>query len=291
MRAFVPTAAYNAGIANINDFINPFVQRALSQKQKVNDPDEKYTFLNALTEFTNDPEMLRDQIAAVLIAGRDTTAANLSWIFYELARHPEVVKKLRAEISREVGFSLPPTYENLKNMKYLTVSSVPPSGPKSHRMLTISQNVINETLRLYPGVPFNVRTALKDTTLPRGGGYDGRQPVAVLKDTLVVYSPLGMHRRPDYFTNPLQFNPDRWDGKPPTAWSYLPFNGGPRICIGQPFALAESGYTVTRMLQRYERVEDFMDSRARDEKLMGWNLKSEIVLQPTEGIKIGLWRS
>jgi hypothetical protein len=61
------------------------------------------------------------------------------------------------------------------------------------------------------------------------------------------------------------------------------------VCDGQPFALAVAGYTVTRMLQRYERVEDLMDSKRQDRELEGWDLKSEIVLQPTEGIMVGLW--
>ena len=75
------------------------------------------------------------RLIAVLLAGRDTTACTLSWTIYELARFPEVVKKLRAEILATVGPDRAPTYDDLKGMKYL-------------------QNVMNETLRLYPVVPF-----------------------------------------------------------------------------------------------------------------------------------------
>lgn len=273
-KVLIPLGPYNAGIDVINKFVYSFVEQALdpSIKTAVTGPHDKYTFLHALAEFTNDRDMLRDQIIAVLIAGRDTTASAISWIFYELSRHPEVVVKLRTEIEKVVGYSQQPTYENLKNMKYLS-------------------NVLNEALRLYPGVPFNVRSANKDTTLPRGGGSDGQLPVAVLKDTLVVYSALALHRLPEHFPNPLEFDPDRWDGKPPTPWTYVPFNGGPRMCVGQPFALAEMGYVTVRMLQRYERVQDLMDSTRRDRELRDWNLKSEIVLQPREGTKVGLWRA
>lgn len=82
----------------------------------------KYTFLQALASTTKDPKVLRDQIVAILLAGRDTTAAALSWTMYELARHPAVFQKLRAEIIDTIGLENPPTYRNLKDMKYLQVS-------------------------------------------------------------------------------------------------------------------------------------------------------------------------
>lgn len=237
--------------------------------------DQEYTFLHELAQFTRDRTVIRDQLVAVLLAGRDTTAATLSWTLYELGRHPEVVRKLRNEIVRTVGVDRTPTYEDLKSMKYL-------------------QYVVSETLRLYPVVPFNVRLALKDTTLPRGGGPDGTQPIAVLKDTPIGYSTLVMQRRADLyppvsekFPDPAVYCPDRWFHWQPRPWQYIPFNGGPRICIGQQFALTEMTYVLTRIFQRFERVESFMDS------IDGGNptLKSEIVIQPGDGVKVALWEA
>lgn len=95
------------------------------------------------------------------------------------------------------------------------------------------QNVMNETLRKYPAVPFNVRLALKDTTLPRGGGPDGTAPVGILKDTPIGYSTLVMQRRADLTPDPDKFSPERWESWQPKHWQYIPFNGGPRICIGK----------------------------------------------------------
>lgn len=147
---------------------------------------------------------------------------------------------------------------------------------------------MNETLRLYPVVPFNVRLALKDTTLPHGGGPDGLSPVGVLKNTPIGYSTLVMQRRTDLYppgSQPLEFNPDRWLHWQPKPWQYIPFNGGPRICIGQQFALTEMGYTIVRLLQVFERVENFMGVVDQGSPC----LKAEIVLQPGQGVRVGFF--
>jgi len=147
---------------------------------------------------------------------------------------------------------------------------------------------MNETLRLYPVAPFNVRLALSDTTLPHGGGPDGMSPVGILKDTLIGYSTLVMQRRPKLYppgSQPLKYNPDRWLQWQPEPWQYIPFNGGPRICIGQQFALTKTGYTIVRLLQVFERVENFMGEVDQGSPC----LKAEIVLQPGQGVKVGLF--
>ncbi|CAK7219973.1 hypothetical protein SCUCBS95973_003998 [Sporothrix curviconia] len=281
--SFIPRGSYNRGLRVIDEFINPFIDRALllppdELEKNIHDSDEgdgRYTFLHALAQFTRDRKVLRDQLMAVLIAGRDTTAATLSWAIYELSRKPECVKRLRAEIAQYVGLEghaeyRNPTYADLKAMKYL-------------------QHVLNETLRMYPAVPFNVRLALHDTTLPRGGGPDGSEPVAVLKDTPIGYSTLLLHRRADLYPSnlphPDEFSPERWDHWQPKPWQFIPFNGGPRICIGQQFALTEMGYVLVRLFQKFERVVSHMDAidggTAR--------LKADIVLQPVDGVKVAFF--
>ena len=90
-------------------------------------------------------------------------------------------------------------------------------------------------LRLYPVVPVNLREAVKDTTLPVGGGEDGSKPVFVPKGTQVDYSVHVMHRLPHLWGEDAdEFRPERWVGRKP-GWEYLPFNGGPRICLGREF--------------------------------------------------------
>jgi cytochrome P450 len=277
LNPFVPRKTFWSGIKTINEFVNVYIERALrlspAELESKTKGDAGYTFLHALAGFTHDRKVLRDQLVAVLLAGRDTTASTLSWTLYELARHPECVRRLRDEVRSVVGPERTPTYDDLKSMRYL-------------------QNVMNETLRLYPAVPFNVRLALHDTTLPRGGGPDGDQPVAVLKDTPIGYSTIVMQRRADLyppvsetFADPAVFSPERWFTWQPKPWQYIPFNGGPRICIGQQFALTEMGYVLTRLFQRFERIESHMF------EVDGGNptLKAEIVIQPGDGVKVAFW--
>lgn len=271
LNVLLPKKTFHEGIKVINEFVKPYIEDALrltpeelSTKTK---SEEGYTFLHALAAFTRDRAVLRDQLVAVLLAGRDTTASTLSWTFYELARHPEVLAKLREEIIEHVGLERPPTYSDLKNMKYL-------------------QNTMNETLRLYPVVPFNVRLALKNTTLPHGGGPTGQDPIGILKDTPIGYSALVMQRRTDLYppgSQPLVFNPSRWETWQPKPWQYIPFNGGPRICIGQQFALTEMGYTIVRLLQQFSGVVNHMDKVDGGDPM----LKAEIVLQPGQGVRVG----
>jgi len=168
----------------------------------------------------------------------------LAWTFRLLVRHPAVLDRLRDEIQSVVGNELDMTREHLKMMPYLS-------------------NVLKETLRLYPSVPVNTRTCLKTTTLPVGGGPCGASPVLIQKGDGVAYSVYSLHRRKDLYGDDSEdFRPERWDEDLPLFrnqtdrnWGYLPFNGGPRICLGQDFGLTEASYAVVRVLQRFPNIE------------------------------------
>lgn len=234
---------YQQANKNVQEFSQFFVDKALNtpkEKLREMEDSDNYVFLYELVKSTRNPVLIRDQLINILVAGRDTTASLLSFTFYTLGRRPDVLKKLRAAILDDFGSSPEEiTFESLKRCDYL-------------------RYVLNEVLRLYPSVPINARSATRDTTLPRGGGPDGKQPIFVHKGQMVAYCVYWMHRSEEYWgPDALEFNPDRWDPKlhPQTkGWEYLPFNGGPRICLGQQFALTEAGYVVTRMLQEFESV-------------------------------------
>jgi cytochrome P450 len=106
--------------------------------------------------------------------------------------------------------------------------------------LTSTYGLTSLVLRLYPPVPVNSRITAKPTTLPRGGGETGEAPVFMRKGEPVCYCPYVMHRRKDiYGPDADDFRPERWDTGAKEynlnniGWAYLPFNGGPRICLGR----------------------------------------------------------
>ncbi|KAH8661358.1 cytochrome P450 alkane hydroxylase-like protein [Tricladium varicosporioides] len=222
-----------------HEFIDGIVQNTLSKRKTERGANDRYVFLEALAEQTQDPVELRSQLLNILLAGRDTTASLLSWTFLCLSRDPACYKKLRETILHEFGTyenPSPITFEKLKACQYLQFCN-------------------NEALRLYPVVPINVRYANKDTTLPRGGGKDRKSKVFVQKGSSVEYCVHVLHHRKDIWGEDAEeFRPERWEGRK-FGWEYLPFNGGPRICLGQQFALTEASYVITRLLQRFESME------------------------------------
>lgn len=150
--------------------------------------------------------------------------------------------KVRDEITSIVGIgrgARQATQDELKQMKYLSFA-------------------IKESLRLYPPVPLNQRAATHDTTLPEGGGPDGKLPVLVRKGESVGWSTYAMHRRQDlYGSDALHYRPERWqdDALKGIGAGYLPFGAGARGCLGREFAMLETTYTIVRMIQRFHFID------------------------------------
>ncbi|KIM98612.1 hypothetical protein OIDMADRAFT_105115 [Oidiodendron maius Zn] len=251
-------------------YANMFVTKAINHRASLDRAEDNqkkphklaekpYVFLYELLKQTSNETELTDQLLNMLLAGRDTTASLLSITFFILAREPDVWNRLRAEVQK-LG-RRKPSYEELHSMTYLTW-------------------VLNETLRLYPIVPFNVRMANKDTFLPVGGGPDGKYPVYVAKGQEVIYSVYTMHRLPEIFGSDADvYRPERWETLKP-GWAYLPFNGGPRICIGQQFALTEASYATVRILQHFNAIE------SRD--LMPFQERLTLTMASYNGTKVAL---
>ncbi|KAL4063269.1 cytochrome P450 [Scleroderma yunnanense] len=232
-------------------FIDPILSEALEKKKSLNegkrlaeqpntdrDVLEGETLLDHLVNYTEDPVVIRDEILNIMIAGRDTTATTLTFTIYRLSQHPEVLQRLRAEILDKVGKSRRPTYEDLREMKYLRA-------------------VINEILRLYPPVPFNVRTSSEATLWP---GMNGGPPIYIPPHTRIPYSVFLMQRREDLWgPDAKAFDPDRFVDErtkyhTKNPFIFVPFNAGPRICLGQQFAYNEVSYFLVRFLQTFSSI-------------------------------------
>ncbi|HEY8477360.1 MAG TPA: cytochrome P450, partial [Chloroflexota bacterium] len=168
-------------------------------------------------------KQLRDEIVTLLMAGHETTANALTWTWYLLSKYPQVEEKLHAELDRVLGGRTP------------TVADVP--------QLTYTRNVLAEAMRLYPPAWILERRAVKDF---EAGGY--RIPAG----SLVLASQYLVHRDPRWWDEPARFAPERWEeGKERPKFSYFPFGGGTRICVGEPFAWMEGTLVLATLAQRW----------------------------------------
>lgn len=168
---------------------------------------------------------LRDEVMTLVMAGHETTANALAWTFYLLSKDPEVERRLRREVGSAIG-DRAPTAEDAPRLKYSTM-------------------VVQESMRLFPPVWALERQALEDDVV---GGC--RVPAR----SLVALSPYLLHRNRAYWENPEGFDPERFapdqvEKRP--KFAYLPFGGGPRMCIGMGFAMMEAQMILARIAQRY----------------------------------------
>lgn len=193
---------------------------------------------------------LRDEAMTLYLAGHETTALTLSWAWFLLAQHPAVEAKLVAEWASVLG-GRTPAVEDLTKLPY-------------------TDAVITEAMRVYPPVYLVGREATRDLEL---GGYPVR------KGTTIFMSQWVSHRDPRYFgPDPESFRPERWlDGLASRIpkYAYYPFGGGPRVCIGNTFALMEAAILLAGVGQHYHFTLD-------PEPQVGLN--PQITLLPKNGI-------
>ncbi|KAF8998685.1 cytochrome P450 [Cyathus striatus] len=206
----------------LDEFVTPLMEMAIRKKSQLKDDlEERETdnLLDHLVQQTEDPRVLMDEVVNLLAAGRDTTASLLTYAVYMMAEHPDMTQRLRDEIISKVGPTNQPTYENIREMKFLRA-------------------FLNEVLRLYPPVPFNERISNKDAIFP--SSVPGSRPLYVPALSRCVYSVFVMHRRTDLWgPDSMEFDPDRFIDErlskylTPNPFIFCPFNAGPRICLGQ----------------------------------------------------------
>jgi cytochrome P450 len=170
---------------------------------------------------------LRDEVLTMFVAGHETTANTLAWTWYLLSLHPEVERRLHAEVDEALGGRLP-TMEDLPKLSY-------------------TRMVMMESMRLYPAGWLDSRSL-------RGDEEDEIDGYRITKNSLLFYSPYVTHRLPDLWENPDAFDPERFAPEQTTRFpqfSYIPFGAGPRQCIGKNLAEMEAHLILAVMAQRY----------------------------------------
>ncbi|XP_075700165.1 cholesterol 24-hydroxylase-like [Rhinoderma darwinii] len=170
-------------------------------------------------------EDLIDQFVTFFIAGQETTANHIAFTVMELGRHPDILARVQAEVDEVIGSKRDIEYEDLGKLKYLN-------------------QVLKETLRVYPTVPGTSR-ALEEETIIEG--------VRIPAGSNLMFNTYIMCRMEKYFKDPFVFNPDRFHpDAPKPGFSYFPFSLGPRTCIGQVFSQLEAKVIIAKLLQRFE---------------------------------------
>jgi cytochrome P450 len=173
-------------------------------------------------------EQVRDEVMTLLLAGHETTANALTWTWYELSRNPAALETLQAEVDAVAG-------GRGDRGRVLTADDLP--------ALPFTAAVLDETMRLHPPAYVTSRAAIEDVEIA------GR---TMPKGSILVVDIYDIHRRPDYFPNPLAFRPERMLPEAKKArprHHYLPFGAGPRVCIGSHFALVEAQLALATMVQ------------------------------------------
>ncbi|HKI05506.1 MAG TPA: cytochrome P450 [Thermoanaerobaculia bacterium] len=172
-------------------------------------------------------EQLRNETLTLLLAGHETTANALTWTLYLLARHPEVLERVRDEAAAVFGGRSPEAADLCS--------------------LVFTERVLRESMRLYPPIWAMERRAVRDDEL-------GGHPIP--SGSTVVVSPWVTHRHPGFWEEPGRFDPERFtaersDGRP--ALAYFPFGAGPRFCVGSHFAMTEA-LVITALVARRWRL-------------------------------------
>ena len=168
---------------------------------------------------------VRDEVMTLLLGGHETTASTLVWTWYLLAEHPEVEQRLHEEVDHVLNGQLP-TVERLGDLPY-------------------TRNVLQEAMRLYPAAYFIIRHAIAEDEI---GGYP------VQANGLIFLMAHVIHRHPAFWEEPERFDPDRFTPERSAnrpRYAYIPFGGGPRLCIGNGLAMMEAQLVLATVAQRY----------------------------------------
>jgi cytochrome P450 len=213
-------------VRKLDQVIYRFIRQRRAEKGETND------LLSLLLHARDEDDgtrmtdkQVRDEAMTLFLASHETTALALSWTWYLLARHPHIAEELRAEVERVIG-DRPPTADDVPE-------------------LTFAEKVVLESMRLLPPVYIMGREVTQDCTL---GGYRMRRGMTVLMSQWVV------QHDPRFYAAPETFRPQRWSAdfmRTLPKFAYFPFGGGPRLCIGNTFAMMEMTLILAVLAQRF----------------------------------------
>jgi cytochrome P450 len=217
----LPRLGYQKAIDELDEYLFAIIRE---RRRNGVDVDDMLGDLIRSEDMTDD--LIRDQLLTMLIAGHDTSTALLSWALYLLCLHPEVMAHAKEEVDLLLGEDIP-SIQEINQLYYL-------------------DQVIKETMRLYPPIHVGNRIADTDLTL---------QGCPVPKGRRVMLSYYLTHRDEKVWVDAERFNPDRFERRDPhnnpPPFSYLPFGGGPRNCIGAAFAQVEAKLILARIIQTF----------------------------------------
>jgi cytochrome P450 len=219
----IPYTHYARRVAN-RRMVDTFIYDLIAQRRTEAEPgaDVLSMLLSAEHPCKLTDTQIHDHMLTLTFAGHETSADALLWTFHLLAEHEPVRKKLIAEIQHVLGDRLP-TADDLPQIPY-------------------GMHVLEEAMRLYPPTWLLGRTAIEAVDL---GGY--HFPAG----TTFVMTQWTMNRHPGIWKDAEEFRPERWENEIP-QWTYFPFGGGPRICMGMPFAWLALKLALIVVSQRYE---------------------------------------
>jgi len=243
------------------DVLDEIVYRVIAERRAQGEITDTGDLLSMLLLAEDDDgtrmtdAQIRDELMTMFLAGHETTANTMNWTWILLAQHPQVEAKLHEEVDHVLN-GRAPTLDDLRQLPY-------------------TDQVIKEVMRLYPVAYAISRIALEDTTI---GGYD------IPKGTTVVLATFAAHRDPRWFENPNAFLPERWTPEADAArpkYAYTPFGGGPRVCVGNAFALMEAQTILAMTASRY-RLRLLSDRTIKPDTL--------ITLRPKGGLHMRVER-
>ena len=228
--SWMPTRA-NRNYRKVRDMVHAYIHSLITQRRAIPEAEWPNDLLTRLMQAQDEEtgermseDLLRDEMITTFFAGHETTARTMTFTWYALAKNPHVEERLHAELDAVLS-DRTPTLEDLHHLPY-------------------TLQVIKEVLRLYPPAPFYIRDAIENDQL---GDFD-------TQGLPVLMSPYYTHRHPDFWEQPLAFNPDRWTPAQEAKmhpYAYHPFAAGQRVCIGNNFSLLESHILLSLLAREY----------------------------------------